>query len=285
MTTLQLGLISDTHMPKRWKTLPPAVLDVFAGVDLILHAGDVGELWVLDQLSPIAPVVAVHGNDETSAAEAALPYLQTLSLAGQRIVLTHAHFPDRAAELDSRVEDLRPMLTRRATMAREHGAKIIVLRHTHIPMVYSYEGVLLVNPGAIASGNPWLRQTVQTVARMTLQSGAEPNITHYNLAQPNLPYSPPFDLEAGFSGNATHFSEYIVTPEFLSETRWLWDEVFPLARDPLEDVLHEVCHEVWSGQRDLLEPGELIRRWQQRDDIPAQVYEMLRTSPTFAPYL
>jgi hypothetical protein len=55
-----LGLISDTHMPERWPELPGAIFDVFAGVDLILHAGDVGELWVLDRLSAIAPVLAVR---------------------------------------------------------------------------------------------------------------------------------------------------------------------------------------------------------------------------------
>ena len=42
-----LGLISDTHMPKRWPSLPAAVFDALRGVDLLLHAGDVGQLWVL----------------------------------------------------------------------------------------------------------------------------------------------------------------------------------------------------------------------------------------------
>jgi putative phosphoesterase len=57
----RIGLISDTHMPQRCAALPDAVFDALKGVDLILHAGDVGELWVLDHLSTIAPVVAVHG--------------------------------------------------------------------------------------------------------------------------------------------------------------------------------------------------------------------------------
>jgi hypothetical protein len=53
------GLISDTHMPERCAAFPASLFDVFRDVDLILHAGDLGELWVLERLSGIAPVVAV----------------------------------------------------------------------------------------------------------------------------------------------------------------------------------------------------------------------------------
>ena len=63
------------------EALPASLLDIFAGVDLILHAGDIGELWVLDELSHIAPVVAVHGNDETAeATEAATPGLRLTTM-------------------------------------------------------------------------------------------------------------------------------------------------------------------------------------------------------------
>lgn len=48
---LTIGLISDTHMPQRWPRLPTAVPQIFADVSLIFHAEDVGELWVLDELS------------------------------------------------------------------------------------------------------------------------------------------------------------------------------------------------------------------------------------------
>lgn len=65
-TTAVVGLLSDTHYPERLAHLPPALFDVLAGVDLLLHAGDVGELAALSQLSQIAPVVAVHGNDDTA---------------------------------------------------------------------------------------------------------------------------------------------------------------------------------------------------------------------------
>ena len=51
----RVGLISDTHMPERCAAFPTSTVDVLRGVDLLLHAGDLGELWVLDRLSAIAP--------------------------------------------------------------------------------------------------------------------------------------------------------------------------------------------------------------------------------------
>lgn len=59
---MRIGVISDTHVPVRARVLPGAVFEVLAGVDLILHAGDLVTLDVLDELAAIAPVMAVHGN-------------------------------------------------------------------------------------------------------------------------------------------------------------------------------------------------------------------------------
>ena len=69
-----LGLLSDTHFHDRLFELPPHLAAIFAGVDLILHAGDVGDISVLDELGHIAPVVAVHGNDEPEHVKQWLPY-------------------------------------------------------------------------------------------------------------------------------------------------------------------------------------------------------------------
>src|SRR5258708_2706235 len=103
--TACIGLISDTHMPQRCAVLPAALAEVFAGVDFILHAGDLGELWVLDRLSQIAPLIAVHGNDETADAQRELPAQQLITICNQRILLYHSHHSDRATELALRVDD------------------------------------------------------------------------------------------------------------------------------------------------------------------------------------
>ena len=62
----RIGVLSDTHMPKRGARLPDAVLRHFEDVELILHAGDLSTLAVLDQLSAYAPVEAVQGNVEVT---------------------------------------------------------------------------------------------------------------------------------------------------------------------------------------------------------------------------
>jgi len=100
-----IGLVSDTHMPERCIALAPALDTVLQGVDLLLHAGDVGELWVLDRLSAIAPTIAVHGNDDTADARRELPYQQLVTIGGQRLLVCHGHYPDPNAEQASRRDD------------------------------------------------------------------------------------------------------------------------------------------------------------------------------------
>lgn len=280
-----IGLISDTHAPERCRELPAAIFDTLAGVDVILHAGDVGELWVLDRLSEIAPVIAVHGNDETAEAKAALPYLQTVSVAGHRIVLTHAHYPDLAEEMESRKEDRwEPKLNFRATLGKQHGAAIVVYGHTHIPMQLEWEGVLLINPGAIASGSGFTRQLMRGVAKLHLTPNAQPRVEHFDLRDPSQPYTPAFDYQAGF--RHTHLPTYqsIIAPELETMLEWLRAEVYPLAPQPLLKALHSVAHRCWSGEQEQITPADVAAEAQRNPDIPAAVVSKLRDSPVFAPY-
>src|SRR5260370_1076431 len=62
--TMRIGVLSDTHAPRRWKSCPPAVASQLRGADLILHAGDVCTAAVLDELAQYAPVTAVAGNND-----------------------------------------------------------------------------------------------------------------------------------------------------------------------------------------------------------------------------
>lgn len=63
-TRVRLGLVADTHIPEARVQLWPQVFDAFAGCDAILHAGDIHELWLLDQLEQVAPVFAARGNGD-----------------------------------------------------------------------------------------------------------------------------------------------------------------------------------------------------------------------------
>ena len=130
----RIGVISDTH-----GDLPDDALMALAGVDLILHAGDVGGRDVLETLAGIAPVHAVKGNNR-DASEARLPLQVDVSAGGVRIVMAH-----QQADLV------------RSRAIERTGARVAVSGHTHAPEVEEFDGVLWVNPGSPSCprrGNP-----------------------------------------------------------------------------------------------------------------------------------
>ena len=249
-SVVRLGLVSDTHMPERLVALPDGLFTALTGVDLMLHAGDVGALWVLDKLSAIAPVVAVHGNDDTVEAQRELPFQQLVTVAGRRILLWHSHYPDRAEELASRVGDgLRPKLQRSVAQAQRAGAEIVVFGHWHIPLVYRHEGVLVINPGALASGNFVMRQLMQTVAILEVGMGGETAVYHIDLASPMKSFDPDIDFDAGFVAAANRFQMSILSPDLLGVWPSLGGKLFDLAPAAMREIFGEVAHVVWAGKR------------------------------------
>lgn len=139
-----VGLISDTH-----GLLRPGVYDAFQGVELILHAGDVGGADILEELSLIAPVKAVFGNTDPTDT----PQLtQALELTIDRVTihLSHGH------ELGSPTP---------AKLAERYAADVVVYGHTHRQLVTRLEGRLIVNPGA---AGPKRFNLTPTVARLTI---------------------------------------------------------------------------------------------------------------------
>lgn len=278
----RIGLVSDTHMPERCPALPPALFEALRGVDMLLHAGDVGELWVLDRLSAIAPVLAVHGNDDTPDAQRELPYQQALSVAGRRIVLTHAHYPDRAQELESRRDDRwAPKLERRAAIARRAGAAIAVFGHTHVPMTYQHGDVLLVNPGAIAAPNYVTRQRLQSAALLFMRDDGLPAVVHLDLAAPAQPFVPRIDWQAGFAAAHRQFTESLMAPDLQA----IWRELQQLGQAFDEDVrarlrarMRGILLRCWSGEQQLVGRADLLaeaRAAELPDDLQAQVEAML----------
>src|SRR5512136_2857031 len=84
-----VGLISDTHVPARAKCLPKGVFKVFENADYIIHAGDLVELAVIDELEELAPVLAVHGNTDGPDVSGALPKLNSLRVSDWKIGVMH----------------------------------------------------------------------------------------------------------------------------------------------------------------------------------------------------
>jgi putative phosphoesterase len=120
-----IGVISDTH-----GLLRPQLLPALAGVDHILHAGDVGDPTILSRLREIAPVHAIRGNIDTSGPCAELPATEAVELAGCLIYMVHA------------IEDL-------DLHPREAAIGVVLCGHSHQPLIEHHDGVLYLNPGSV----------------------------------------------------------------------------------------------------------------------------------------
>ena len=124
---MRIGLIADTHGLVR-----PQVFDALAGVDRLLHAGDVGGRAVLKELEVIAPVQAVYGNVDLPGD----PYLEAavhLTVGTRTIHVSHGH------ELGSPTP---------GTLLARYDADVLVYGHTHRALIHRDGGRLVINPGA-----------------------------------------------------------------------------------------------------------------------------------------
>ena len=269
-----VGLISDTHMPLRRATLPPAVFEVFAGVDLIMHAGDVGELWVLDQLGTIAPVVAVHGNDDTVAAQRELPYRQVIPVAGARILLWHSHYPDYEEEMASRREDaFLPKLARSLLFGRRAEAQVVVFGHWHIPLVYRHDGLLVVNPGALAAGNEFSAMRHYTVALLFIDDTAVAHVIHVDLAYPETPFSPQFDADAGFAAAGQRYNKSIATSDLLAALPVLRGHLTLDELRALRPAVATLARPLWEGNDGQLTIDAVIDELKRTRDVAPTLVE------------
>ncbi len=282
----RIGLISDTHCPRLIEKLPDAVFDIFADVDVILHAGDVGLLWVLDELSHIAPVIAVHGNDETEEAQAALPFLQTISITGQRLVMTHGHYPDLRIEHEQRKDDnWYPKLAHWASFGREHGAKFVINGHTHIPLVVPTDGIWLINPGSVIQGSEIMRQDVRTVAILTLYHNGEFAIEHFDVNQPGQRYILEVNLDNGFRAARNACMTPIIVPELEAQIHWLSDHILPVAEKSLRQGFMKLARSRWSAGAETITTADFVVSLQQELTAYPNLRDKLRENPVFAPYV
>ena len=127
---MRIGVISDTH-----GLFDRAIVHHFAGVEHILHAGDIGKHEVIAQLEEIAPVTVVSGNVDGFEASG-FPVEQVVDLAGHRVALYH-----RLYEKGKLTRDGASFLTRTAP-------EICIYGHTHQAKAEWKNGVLLFNPGS-----------------------------------------------------------------------------------------------------------------------------------------
>jgi len=130
----RIGVISDTHIPMAAPDLPERVYREFQGVDMILHAGDLIEMSVLEKLREIAPTHAVSGNMDTHEVKEALPQKDTINVGGFKIGLMHGYGPP------AKVVDV---------VSKEFsGMDVIVFGHSHTPFCERIKNTLFLNPGS-----------------------------------------------------------------------------------------------------------------------------------------
>ena len=138
---MKIGLIADTHMPGSIEALWPQASAILAGADVILHAGDLHTLDIVDHLCEIAPTYVSRGNGDIGIEDDRLRDTWLLELAGIRIGLTH-HFPSPARKPAAHLEK------HLARQFPEQQPDILIYGHTHLEDVRSVEGTLYINPGS-----------------------------------------------------------------------------------------------------------------------------------------
>lgn len=118
------GVIADTH-----GLLIPEAIKVLKGVDLIIHAGDIGNTEILDDLNDIAPVYAVRGNMDMMEGLRSLPETEVVEVGKTLLYVIH----------DIRRLDLAPSAA---------GFDAVIFGHLHCPSIAEKNGVLFLNPGS-----------------------------------------------------------------------------------------------------------------------------------------
>ena len=124
MTEHRIGVISDTH-----GLLRPQAVQALEGVELIIHAGDIGDPKILRALKRIAPVHAVRGNTDRGNWAANLPRTLVVEVGGVHLYVLHELF----------CLDLDPAAA---------GIKAVIFGHSHSPHLERQNGVLFLNPGS-----------------------------------------------------------------------------------------------------------------------------------------
>jgi uncharacterized protein len=132
---MQIALISDTHMPRGRRRLPPRCVELLRASDFIVHAGDLSELSVLAELEALGPPVhAVHGNVDTPELAERLPAQLELDVGSVRVAVLHDAGPAKGRL--------------RRVRRRFPQAAAVVFGHSHIPLHAEEDGFQIFNPGS-----------------------------------------------------------------------------------------------------------------------------------------
>ena len=153
-----IGLIADTHIPEIAQTLSSRVKEVFRGVDLILHAGDISVDSALEDLGTLAPVLAAKGDDDYPIRDKRMDEVQNLTLDGLNVYVIH-----------SSQYFARDLIQHPEKHNLEKAPDVVVFGHTHRDVVHKVGRSLLINPGSATF--PYYQLRIGTVALLSIKSG------------------------------------------------------------------------------------------------------------------
>lgn len=133
---MRIGVISDTHIPRKRKRIPDTVLQGIKGASLIIHAGDINEISIIRSLEKIAPVEAVAGNTDDVYVRKRLGIRKIISVEGKRIGIIHGD-GKKGRTIDRVIEAF-----------ADEDVNCVVFGHSHIPVNRVINEVLYFNPGS-----------------------------------------------------------------------------------------------------------------------------------------
>ncbi len=131
---MKIGVISDTHIPANAEEIPRKILEHFKETELILHAGDLVEPYVLETLRKITEVKAVFGNMDSPQVRKLVPHKELIQIKNFKIGLVHGWGS--------------PEQLREVVREEFEDVDAIVYGHAHSPLNQLFEGVLFFNPGS-----------------------------------------------------------------------------------------------------------------------------------------
>jgi putative phosphoesterase len=158
---MKIGILSDTHIPVLSPVLPARIAGVFEGLDIILHAGDICELYMLEQFQETYTLTfAVSGEGDSEEVRRYLEERQVVRFGERRIGLVHGHQFELGQkgtmswlhQLFGGKSDPETLPDFLLAQFAEDNVDAIVFGHTHQPHIKMHQGVLLFNPGAALAG-------------------------------------------------------------------------------------------------------------------------------------
>lgn len=134
---MKIGVIADTHIPDRAKDIPQKILDDFRNADMVIHAGDLVDLSVLDKLKTVCPnIKAVWGNMDSYDVRKKLPEKEIIKIANYKIAVMHGYGPpNRLIEL-------------MAKEFKDDNVDLIIFGHSHAGISEKKNNILYFNPGS-----------------------------------------------------------------------------------------------------------------------------------------